>query len=259
MEFETIHGEEIPKIGFGTWNLRGEECIRAVGSAFELGYRHIDTAEMYANEQQVGRAIQDSGLERGEIFLTSKVLSSNLRHDAVLEACSRSLHKLNLDFIDLYLIHSPNSRVPIEETMRALKTLVEQGEVRTIGVSNFSIQQQAAAQASSAAKLLTNQVIYHSQYPQRELLEYCRENDVMITSYSPLARGRLAKNRGLQAIGDRYGKSVAQIALRWVVQQPNVVTIPKSSSRARQLENIEIFDFALADEEMTEVAALSIW
>lgn len=254
MEFESIHGEQIPKIGFGTWNLNGEECVRAVGSAFELGYRHIDTAEMYANEQQVGEAIKSSGLERGEIFLATKVLSSNLRQNAILEACDRSLRKLKLDFIDLYLIHSPNSRVPIEETMQALNTLVEQGKVRMIGVSNFSIQQQAAAQANSDAKLLTNQVIFHSQYPQRELLKYCRENDVMITSYSPLARGRLAMHKGLQAIGDRYGKNAAQIALRWVVQQPQVVTIPKSSNRARQRENIEIFDFELTDEEMTEIS-----
>jgi len=253
MEFETIHGERIPKIGLGTWNLRGEECVRAVGTAFELGYRHIDTAEMYANEEQVGQALRASGLERSEIFLTSKVLSSNLRHAAVLEACDRSLSKLNLDFIDLYLIHSPNSHVPIEETMQAMNTLVEQGKVRLIGVSNFSIQQQKAAQASSDSKLLTNQVIYHSQYPQRELLDYCRENEVIVTSYSPLARGRLAKHKGLQAIGDRYGKNAAQIALRWVVQQLNVVTIPKSSKRARQRENIEIFDFALTDEEMTEI------
>jgi diketogulonate reductase-like aldo/keto reductase len=257
MQFEIINGNHIPKIGLGTWDLRGENCYHAVLSAFEMGYRHIDTAEMYANEEQVGRAIADSGLDRGEIILTSKVLSSHLHHDAVLNACRESLRKLRLDTIDWYLIHGPNARVPIDETMQAMNILVDEGMVRHIGVSNFSVSQFEAAQSSSAAKLITNQVVNHVERPQKELLAYCQAQDVILTAYSPLARGRLANHRLLQSIGEAYGKTASQVALSWLALQPKVIVIPKSANPARQRENFEIFDFELSKEDVTRIDQIS--
>lgn len=257
MEFETIAGERIPKIGLGTWNLRGENCYRAVLSALEMGYRHIDTAEMYANEEQVGRAMANSGLARNEILLTSKVSSSNLHHDRVLRACRRSLEKLKLEQIDWYLVHWPNARIPIEETMRAMNELVEGGMVRHVGVSNFSVVQMGEAQAASSAKIITNQVVYYPGRGQRDILAYCRAEDILLTAYSPLAKGRLANHHALGAIGKAHGKTASQVALRWLAQQPKVIVIPKSADSNRQRENIEIFDFELTAEEAAEIDRLA--
>jgi 2,5-diketo-D-gluconate reductase B len=257
MEFETITGERIPKIGLGTWNLRGENCYRAVLGALEMGYRHIDTAEMYANEEHVGRAIADSGLARNEILLTSKVSSSNLHHDGVLRACRRSLEKLKLEQLDWYLVHWPNSRIPIEATMQAMNELIESGRVRYIGVSNFSVAQTEDAQAASNTKLITNQVVYYPGRHQRDILAYCQAEDILLTAYSPLAKGRLVNHPTLSAIGESHGKTASQIALRWLAQQPRVIVIPKSANPNRQRENFEIFDFELSEQEMTEIEHLT--
>ncbi len=247
----------MPKLGLGTWNLYGRECYRAVLSALEIGYRHIDTAQFYNNEEQIGRAITDSGIDRAELYLVSKVWETHFRYAQVLAACEESLRKLGTQALDLYLIHYPSDSVPIDETIRAMNELVETGKVRAIGVSNFSVAQLEAAQAASKAELLCNQVRYHPYYPQQELSAYCQAHDVLLGAYTPLARSRVSRDPKLKAIGDRHGKSGAQVTLRWLIQQPRVITMPKSAHPDRQRENIEIFDFELTQEEMAAVFGLA--
>lgn len=256
MEFETVQGVDVPKIGLGTWKMPGKTCYLAVRSALELGYRHIDTAELYENEKEVGRAMADSGVPRSEIFLVTKVMSSHLSHAEMLKAAQGSLRRLGLDQIDVYLVHWPNSRVPIADTMRAMNKLVADGLVRLIGVSNFSIEEFEEAQAASEVRLFTNQVSYHIREPDDDLRTYCQRHDVLLTAYSPLARGRLARDRVLTAIGKRHGKTASQVALRWAIQQEKVVAIPKSASAERQRENLDVFDFGLSPEDLADLASL---
>ncbi len=175
----------------------------------------------------------------------------------MVAACEASLRKLGVEVLDLYLIHWPSPAVPIEETMQGMVELVRKGKTRAVGVSNFSIAQQKAAQAASEVKVFCNQVRYHAYHPQAELLEYCQGEDVLLTAYSPLAKGRLARDRSLGEIGARHDKSATQIALRWLIQQPNVVAIPKSADPGRQRENFEIFDFELSEEEMARIGGLA--
>lgn len=256
MEILEIQGEKIPKIGLGTWNLRGQDCYRGVLTALELGYRHFDTAEMYRNEREVGRAIADSGIQRDEVFLVTKVWSSHLGYGEVLQAAQASARRLDLEIIDLYLIHWPNSRFPIDETMRAMNELVEQGQVRLIGVSNFSVAQIEEAQAVSANKLFTNQIEYFAGHGQSAMLRYCQENEVMLTAYSPLDRGRLVRSKPIRAIADAHSKTPAQVALRWLIQQENVVAIPKSAHADRQSENLGVSDMELTESDMAALGAL---
>jgi diketogulonate reductase-like aldo/keto reductase len=257
MEYELIQGERMARLGFGTWRLSGTACYQAVRSALELGYRHIDTAEMYGNEAEVAWAIADAGVAREELFLTTKVWQNHLRHREVLRSCEASLRALRVEAVDLYLVHWPDPSVPIEETMGALHALVQSGKARRIGVSNFSVAELAAARVACPTPLFTNQVPCHVQRPQPELLGYCQEHDIMLTAYSPLAKGRLAGHPVLEAIGEKHAKSAAQVALRWLIQQPKVIAIPMSSDPHRQRENLEVFDFALSPTEMAEIGALA--
>ncbi len=252
MEYLEIQNENVPKIGLGTWNMRGETCYRAVRTALEMGYRHIDTAEMYRNEGEVGRAIAEFNLARSEIFLTTKVSPSNASRQGVLQAAESSLQRLGLEFIDLYLLHWP-SRYPIEETMAAMNQLVEQGKVRLIGVSNFSVAQLEDAMAVSRVSIFTNQIEYFAGHPQRATLRFCQDNDILLTAYSPLDRGHIHSRPALESIAREYGVTAAQVALRWLIQQRNVVAIPKSSNPDRQRENRDVFDFELSSNEMARL------
>ena len=256
MEYLEVHGEHIPKIGLGTWQMRGESCRRGVLSALEKGYRHIDTAEYYRNEREVGEALKDSGLEREEFFLTSKVWSNHFQRDQVREACRASLDRLGLDYLDLYLIHHPTEAVPLEETLAGMQDLVDENLTRYIGVSNFPVSLLERSRSLSSAPIFTDQVKFHPYHGQEELVAYCQEHDVLLTAYSPLAQGRILGDRHLQKIGGRYGKSAAQVALRWVVQQQNMITIPKASTPEHQAANLDVFDFELTAEEMETVASL---
>ncbi len=256
MEHIDVQGERVPKIGLGTWSMRGETCYRATLSALEMGYRHIDTAEMYGNEAEVGRAIADSGLDPAEIFLVTKVSASNHSQAGVLSAAKDSLRRLGLDLIDLYLLHWPNERIPIEETMAGMNELVELGKVRKIGVSNFSVRQLEQAQAASSAQIFTNQIEYFMGKPQEAMLRYCQQNDVLLTAYSPLDRGRLGQQRALESIAASHTATVAQVALRWLTQQDHVAAIPKSAHAARQRENLEALEFELSAEEMERLDSI---
>jgi diketogulonate reductase-like aldo/keto reductase len=252
MEHVTAAGVDVPALGFGTWPMKGETCRTAVEHALEVGYRHLDTAQMYNNEESVGRAIAESDLPREDVFLVTKILRENLAHDDVLRSVEESAQRLGTQ-IDLLLIHAPSRSVPIEESIGAMNELQGSGTVDHIGVSNFSVEQLRQAMAASDTPILTNQVEYHPFKSQSDLLEFCIENGVILTAYSPLGKGRVTGNETLGAIGARYEKTAAQVALRWLVQQKMVAAIPKASSPAHIEENVDVFDFELGGEEMEQI------
>ncbi|MEF8975890.1 MAG: aldo/keto reductase [Halapricum sp.] len=255
MEYETAQGVEVPAIGLGTWQLTGADCRRAVETALEVGYRHLDTAQAYGNEHEVGDGIAASDVDREEIFLTTKLDTRNRSYQRVVDSTRASLDRLGTDYVDLLLIHQPNylTRASHEETLRAMTDLVDEELVRHVGVSNFGVEKLRAAREASAVPIFTDQVQYHPYWNQTELIDYCRVHDVLLTAYSPLARGGVLDDRVLARIGNRYGKSPAQVALRWLLQQDGVVTVPKATSREHIEANLDVFDFWLTDAEMREI------
>jgi len=256
MEYETVRGVRVPAVGLGTYELQGRAGIRAVERALDLGYRHLDTAELYENETAVGTALGESSVDREDVFLTTKVWKTNLARDDVLASGRRSAEKLGVGTIDMLLIHAPSRSVPIAETIGAMNDLQSEGTVRHVGVSNFSVDQLRTAMAASETPIITNQVEYNPFEDRSALVEFCIEHDVLLTAYSPLAKGRVARDDTLAEIGERYGKTGAQVALRWLVHQPNVVAIPKAAGEDHLRENLDVFDFALTDDEMATVAEL---
>jgi 2,5-diketo-D-gluconate reductase B len=257
MEYVDAGEADIPALGFGTFELSGETCRRAVRAALDSGYRHVDTAERYDNEAAVGAAIRESPVDREDIFLTTKVWRSDLRHDDLIAAAETSLDRLGVAFVDLLLVHWPHPRIPLTETLAAMDDLADRGLARHIGVSNFTRSQLADAQSTAASDVVTDQVLYHPYTSQRDLREYCVQTDTALTAYSPLARGAVLDDTTLARVGDRYDKTPAQVALRWLVQQPQVVPIPRSSSPAHVAENAAVFDFELTDDEMRTIHNLS--
>jgi len=242
-------GATVPKIGLGTWRMEGESCYEAVRTALDAGYRHIDTAQLYGNEREVGRAIADSDVEREDIFLTTKVDPSNRSYREVLDSAAESAEKLGVESVDLLLIHWPHPLADLEATMAGLSAAVREGHAERIGVSNFGVERLERARELSAEPVFTNQVQFHPFNPQRELLAYCQREDVLLTAYSPLAHGGALRDDVLLEIGEKYDKSPAQVALRWVTQHENVMTIPKSTSENHLRANLDIFDFALTRAE----------
>lgn len=257
MEYVAVQNAEIPALGFGTARMAKTETQTAVENALALGYRHIDTAQMYENEDAVGTAVETSDVGRDEVFLVTKIHRRNLAYKDLRNSFRKSLDRLKMDYVDLLLIHAPSRSVPIEESITAMNELQQEGTVRHIGVSNFSLQQLREAEAASNAPIITNQVEYHPFKSQSQLLEYCVDNNVMLTAYSPLDVGRRLDNNTLVQIGKQHGKSPAQVALRWLIQQQNVSAIPKASNRRHQEENIDIFDFELTADEMNTIFELS--
>jgi 2,5-diketo-D-gluconate reductase B len=252
MQCVTAQGVDVPALGFGTYPMKGDSCRTAVQRALETGYRHVDTAQMYDNERAVGKAIAGADVPREDVFLVTKVLRRNLAYEDVLESVADSREKLATD-IDLLLIHAPSRTVPIEESITAMNHLQDRGTVAHIGVSNFSVSQLQEAVATSDTPILTNQVEYHPFEDQSDVLEFCIENDVILTAYSPLAEGRVVGNDLLEETGNRYGKTGAQVALRWLLQQELVSAIPKASSPGHIQENAGVFDFDLTNEEMAQI------
>lgn len=250
-----VKGTRVPALGLGTWALSGRACYDAVRAALELGYRHIDTAEMYGNEAEVGRAIRDSGLPREAIFLTTKVPPGKLRTRDAKRSAEDSLRRLGLDQVDLLLVHWPNDAVPLAETLGAFAELRAAGRTRHIGVSNFSPALLAEAVERVGADLLCDQVEYHPYLSQRSLVTKARGYGMMVTAYSPVAKGRVARDARLEALGRKYGKSATQIVLRWLIEQEGVAAIPKAASAAHLAANIDIFDFALDPADSAAIAA----
>jgi diketogulonate reductase-like aldo/keto reductase len=254
MEHQTIKGEKVPALGLGTYRLSGGECERAVERALSLGYRHIDTAQMYRNEEEVGRGIHHSDVDREEIFLTTKVWPSDFSYERTIQTTRESLKKLDTDRVNLLLMHWPSRDVPLEETLGAMRELQEEGSVRHIGVSNFppSMVQEAAQHA----EIFCNQVEYHPYEAQDELLGQAKEMDYLLTAYRPLSRGGILNDETLREIGETHGKTAAQVTLRWLIQQEKVAAIPKASSEEHLKANFDVFDFELNDEEMERVSEL---
>ncbi len=244
----------MPALGFGTWPLSGADGTRAVREAIELGYRHIDTAQLYGNEADVGKGIAQSGVARGELWITTKLSRDHLGAKEVARSTDESLKKLGLDHLDLLLIHWPSRTVPVAETLSAMTKLRDAGKTRFIGVSNFTTK--LLDEATKHADIICDQVEYHPFLSQRAVLSAVKTHGLFLTAYSPVARGQVPNDKRLQAIGKKYGKSAAQVALRWLIEQDNVAAIPKAGSRAHMQANFEIFDFALAPEDRAAIDGL---
>jgi diketogulonate reductase-like aldo/keto reductase len=257
MEHVTVSGREVPALGFGTAGMdTDEERQRAISAALAAGYRHIDTAQMYDSESAVGDAIRDSTIAREDLFVTTKLTRDNRAHDAAVTSTHESLDRLDTDYIDLLLIHSPRQDVAHEETLDAMNELIEEGAVRHIGVSNFSVEQTRDAMEHSAAPIFTNQVEYNVSERQDDLLSFCIDEDIMLTAYSPLKIGDYLDNEVLREIAKTHEKTVRQVAIRWLLQQPIVSTIPRSSDPDHIEQNFDVFDFDLSTGEMHDVFAI---
>lgn len=249
------NGVTIPAIGYGTYKT-AENDVSIILSAIECGYRLLDTASIYKTEQQTGAAIRESGIPREEITVISKVWRNDLGYHKTKEAFAKSLKQTGLNYLDLYLIHWPanarnfnNWQKTNAETWRAMEELLEEGKIKSIGVSNFWPEHLEALLDSAEIKPAVNQIEFHPGYWQPETTQYCKEKGIVLQAWSPLARGRIFGNEILIEIANRHQKTVSQIALRWIVQQ-GVIPIPKAASKERMNENFDIFDFALSDEEM---------
>ena len=251
------NGAAIPALGLGTWKLVGAECAQAVQWALAAGYRHIDTAAIYGNEEAVGAGLKAGALPRDAIFVTTKVWYEDLRPGDLERSAEASLRRLGLDHVDLLLIHWPNPRIPLADSLRALGEAKRLGLTRNIGVSNFTSGMVAEAAALCPEPLVANQCEYHPYLDQSPVLAACRRHGLALTAYCPLGRGELPKERIIQDIARRHGKTPAQVVLRWHVQQPGVAAIPKSGDRNRMAENLAVFDFSLDDDEMRCIAALA--
>jgi len=240
----------IPALGFGTWQLEPADAEAMVAHAIEVGYRHIDTAQMYKNEQAVGRGIKKTGLAREDIFLTTKVWTDYFKMGDLQSSVADSLERLDTDYVDLILLHWPNPAVPLKETLDALNDVRARGLARHIGISNFPSALVREAVEFSAGPLAVNQVEYHPYLSQKPVLDTLAAENMALTAYCPLAQGQVFADDTLIHIGERHGKNAGQVALRWLVQQDGVIAIPRSSNPDHVAANFEIFDFELSAEEM---------
>lgn len=256
MNYKSAQGIDVPEIGLGTYKLFGKECKRVVMDALDMGYQHIDTAQMYKNEQDVGDAIHSSHVDREDLFITTKLWHTNLEHDDVLQTAEDSLRQLQTEYVDLLLIHWPNKQYSLKHTLEAMLVLRDQGKAMNIGVSNFPLGMVKQVIEDFRIPIFTNQVEYHPFLEQFGLLDYSYDNDFLITAYSPLAQGKTSDDPVLAEIGAEYGKSPAQIALRWLIEQENVVAIPKASSKEHLQSNLDIYDFELSDEHFERIDEL---
>lgn len=252
----TTAAGSIPKLGVGTWRLSGEACKDLVAAAIGLGYRHVDTAAMYDNEDEVGAGLRASGVDRSEIFLTTKVWSDNIGDGDLQRSAERSLQRLGVDQVDLLLIHWPNPAIAIEESIRALCEVKERGLTRAIGVSNFPSALLDRATALATEPLMCNQVEYHPYLTQKTVLAACRNHDMAVTAYCPIARGKVNDDPVIKAIADRLGATPVQVTLAWLLGQDKVAAIPKTAKVERLAENLAAVDLDLSDEEMAQISAL---
>jgi diketogulonate reductase-like aldo/keto reductase len=251
----TAHGATIPAIGLGTAQL-GRSAAQAVAAALKAGYRHIDAARKYGTEEGVGEGMRAADVPRAEIFLTTKVSHENLRAADFERSTNQSLRALGVDQVDLLLIHWPNPDIPLKETIGALVKMKRQGLTRHVGVANFPTRLLDQAVALCGEPLVNNQIEYHPYLDQGKLLAACRRHGMVVTAYCPLGRGRLFNDSVLAEIARGKGRTLAQVALRWLIQQGDIVPIPRSSQPARIAENLQVFDFALTEAEMARIDAL---
>jgi diketogulonate reductase-like aldo/keto reductase len=250
------NGAKIPLVGLGTWELRGRSCARIVEQALRLGYRHIDTAEMYDNERDVGDGIRASGVKRGEFFVTTKIWPSHFAPRALERATRDCLMRLRLSEVDLLLLHWPNPQIPLSETLPALCKVKADGLARHIGISNFTVAQIEEALQIASEPLVCDQVECHPYLDQSKVIAACHAHGMATVAYSPIARGNAKNDAVLARIGAAHKKTAAQICLRYLVQQ-DIVVIPRTGKLERLSENAALFDFALSEAEMAEIAALA--
>lgn len=249
-------GLTVPRLGYGTFRLRGQDAYDGVRTALDVGYRHVDTAQAYGNEIEVGRAVADSGVARDELFLTTKLQPSNAAAADVRASTEQSLRDLGVDQVDLLLLHWPAERhAPLAETLGAMTALVDDGLVRAIGVSNFPSAM--LRQAYALAPIVTDQVEHHPFLAVDAIEDVLAEHGGFVTAYSPLARGQVAEDPTLQEIGEGHGVSASQVTLRWLLQKPATVAIPKSGTPDRIRQNFDVFGFELTDDEMARIRALA--
>lgn len=268
MKYETAQTLTLPKIGFGTWKIGGGSfadpstdsvSLAALHSAIETGYTHFDTAEMYANghaEELLGKAIRSSQIKREALFITSKVTPSHLQYDEVIRSCENSLRRLQMDYVDLYLIHWPSAGMKLADTFRALNKLVHDGKIKHLGVSNFDMKLLKQSQELSETPIITNQVPYSladRSYVKNGVLDYCQQHDILLTAYSPIEEGNLRVNPKLEAIAKTHHATAFQIALAWVISQPKVITIPMSANPKHIRENFEAATIELSQDEIDQL------
>jgi diketogulonate reductase-like aldo/keto reductase len=248
------NGSLMPQLGLGTWKLYGKDCVAAVQHALKAGYRHIDTAERYENQSDIGMAIK--GFPRKSLFITTKVWYDRLAYDDLMAMCEAALEELRTRYIDLYLVHWPNEDIPLKGTMEALNDLYDKQKIHAIGVSNFGIRHLKKAMKQSAAPICNNQVETHPFWHDERLLDFCQENEIAVTAYSPLAQGLVFKDKTIKGIAERNRRTVSQVVLRWLAQKGCVV-IPKATSRAMLLENAGTFGFHLSTHDMALMDTLA--
>jgi diketogulonate reductase-like aldo/keto reductase len=251
----TAHGATIPVVGFGTMELP-ERPAELVAAAIACGYRHIDTARKYGTEEYVGEGIRASGIPRADLFVTTKVTEENAREADFMRSIETSLRTLALDYVDLLLIHWPQPKVPFSETLGALAKAKRQGMARHIGVSNFTLAMLEEAVQTCPEPLVTNQIEYHAYLPQERMLAALRRHGMILTAYCPVARGKLLDDPLIVEIARAYGRSPAQICLRWLIQQPDVAAVPRALTEAHIAEDIDIFDFSLDENDTRRVSGL---
>jgi 2,5-diketo-D-gluconate reductase B len=256
MEHLQTQGISLPRLGLGTFRMQGDACRAAVESALGLGYRHIDTAEMYGNEDPIGVAIAASGVARKDLHVTTKVWNENLAPDAIRRSFDASLKKLRLDQVDLYLVHWPSRKMNLPAMFETLMQLKEEGRTRAIGVANFNIALLKTVVEEIKAPIACNQIEYHVMLDQTPVRKYLAAKSIPLVAYCPLAQGRAASDETLIAIGRKHGASAAQVALKWLLDQDGVAAIPKASRAESQQANLDAQNIGLDDEDMKAIAAL---
>ena len=249
-----VENDTIPLLGYGTYKMSGKECVESVADALNMGYRHIDTAQLYYNEDEVGQGVKNSKVDREDIFITTKVSTHNMEPDSLRYSTERSLKSLDSEYIDLLLVHWPVKDMNLDAILGTMLELKKEDKVRHLGVSNFSPS--LFKKAIEKAPVICNQVEFTPYSPQNKNLEIAKNEDLMITAYSPLVKGKISDDAVLNEIGGKYGKTAAQVSLRWLLQLGNVSVIPKASSEQHRRENMEIFDFELDEEDMRKISEL---
>jgi diketogulonate reductase-like aldo/keto reductase len=250
----TVQGVDVPALGYGTFMLSGDDCQRGVEHALRVGYRHVDTAQMYENEDRVGAALAGSDVEREEVFLATKVANDAHARDDVIRTTEESLRRLRTGYIDLLLIHWPVEEVPLEETLSAMRQVRDQDKVRHIGVSNFPPS--LVREGMQHATIFCDQVEMHPYLGQRAVRQMAAEHDFLLTAYSPLARGEVLEDQTVREIAEAHGASPAQVALRWCIEQDHVAAIPKATAPERIEENFRALDLELSADEIARIDAL---
>ena len=256
MDYLQTQGISLPRLGLGTFRLQGDACRAAVENALGLGYRHIDTAEMYGNEEPIGAAIAASGVARKDLHVTTKVWHENLAPDAIRRAFDASLNKLRLDHVDLYLVHWPSKGMNLPAIFEALMKLKQEGRTRAVGVANFNLALLKTVVEEIKAPIACNQIEYHVMLDQTKVAGYLAAKSIPLVAYCPLAQGRVASDATLMAIGRKHGASAAQVALKWLLDQDGVAAIPKASRVESQQANLDALHIGLDDEDMKAIAAL---